>query len=125
VSHVESLEEIYLQLGKNSADLEMLLDRLDEVYSIAQAGADDCEPVSLTPGQPVCVNHTNVWYRAEVLKINEDSSTVVVRFVDYGKVETVPRVSIRQLNAEFVSFCPFAFQCRLYGVENITGTYDH
>lgn len=120
-SYIESLNEVYLQLGKKSADLEMLLDRLDEVYTSVGANAYAIESASLAPGQPVCVNLTNVWYRAEVLKVHEETSRVTVRLVDYGKVETVPQTDIRQLDLEFVACSPFAFPCHLLAADCITG----
>lgn len=122
MSFIESINEVYLQLGKNSAELEMMLDRLDEVYS-AQSSAYDTESLSLVPGQPICVNVTNVWYRAEVLNVNEERGTVAVRLVDYGRVETVSRIDVKQLDSEFVCSSPFAFRCRLLASDCITGIY--
>lgn len=117
MSHIESTTEVYLQLSKRSADLELLLDRLEEVYGCMTAANEKVVVV----GQPVCVNHSNAYNRAVIVANDTHTNTVSVKLVDCGKVITVPTDDIKPLDAEFLKCSPFAFECQLLALEHCSG----
>lgn len=44
--------------------------------------------------------HQNIWYRAQVIHAEEDSSEITIKFVDYGGYSTVPISTIKQIRSE-------------------------
>ena len=118
MSHVESLHEVYLQLSKNSFDLKIMLDRLNNFYSNT---ATSTEKIQLLIGQPVCVNDNDVWYRGIVTNIDDDLDMFTVRLVDYGRVITVKQEFVKPLDSQFLESHPLALKCQLFDVDKITG----
>ena len=55
----------------------------------------------------------DVWYRAQVLAVEE--ATYRVRFVDFGNAEVVPKVDFREPSGSFYDLAPQAICCRFAG----------
>nr|XP_039270994.1 A-kinase anchor protein 1, mitochondrial-like [Styela clava] len=73
-------------------------------------------PALLSPVQVglVCVaEHQDVWYRAQVIHANEDSSEITIKFVDYGGYSTVPTSIVKQIRADFITLPFQAAECYL------------
>lgn len=65
VSSVETADTIFIQLAKDSAELESLLDLLNESFSCLKPGELGLTEEAVV-GQACCVCHSKVWYRATV-----------------------------------------------------------
>ena len=55
----------------------------------------------------------DVWYRAQVLAVEE--AAYRVRFVDFGNAEVVPKVDFREPSGSFYDLAPQAICCRFAG----------
>lgn len=119
VSHIESTDEIYLQLSKSSVELESLLDRLEEFYSTSQVAS------AIKSEIPVCVNVNNIWNRATVLSIDDENNSATVQLVDIGTKHSVSLDDVRQLDNEFLQLEPLAFKCRLFASQACFGIYNN
>lgn len=110
VCQVTSPGEVYLQLVKNEAALNELVDRVDELYS----SLGEMEKTLKDPqvGMPCCAIQEGVWYRAVVCDNTVDG--VLVKFVDYGNTDTVEYV--KQMDGALCLHAPFAYQCCLAGI---------
>lgn len=113
MTSIKSVDHVFVQLAKDSVKLESLLDQLDETYAYLTPGALDLtqEPVV---GQACCACYSNVWYRAKVQEIHQDS-TVSVCFVDSGRVETVELKDVKQAIPELLDTRPLAVECYMAG----------
>ena len=127
VSHCESVGRVYLQSCRRAADLELLLDQLDDVYSY-NSKSDDlvCRSASaLSVSDAVVVRVDNVWKRGTVLRV--DGESISARLVDYGDICHVTVDNVRLVNSQdVVSIVPFAFECQLFGISEhqINGKYS-
>ena len=59
----------------------------------------------------------NRWYRAEILEICPNRSTVVVYFVDFGNNDSCLFENLRYLRNDFFVNEVALFRCRLYGIK--------
>lgn len=90
---------------------------LNKVTTLAQiegkAVQDPFFPLLLLSGQPCLALYKsdNQWYRAQVIRKNDKTITVV--FVDYGNEEEVDYKDVRPLSASLLEVAPQAFLCSL------------
>lgn len=113
MTSVKSVDHVFIQLAKDSVKLESLLDQLDETYAYLPPGALDLtqEPVV---GQACCACYSNVWYRARIQEIHQDS-TLLVCFVDSGRLEMVDFKNVKQAIPELLDTRPLAVECCMVG----------
>ncbi|CAI4229662.1 unnamed protein product [Auanema sp. JU1783] len=62
------------------------------------------------------------WFRAVTVAYYEEPDEVLVRFVDYGGYETIPRGDLRQIRTDLMSLPFQATECHLAHVQPIDGT---
>jgi len=126
VSHVSDGEDgsihVHLQPSDRLVQLEQLLDRLDDAYSVADESADAMATYRHGDAVAVCV--ATIWKRATVLCDSvSDDATVRVQCVDYGAVHDVDFGKVRRLHAELLTEPLFAFDCLLFGVNADSGIH--
>ena len=113
-SSVESPGHFYVQLVSNGDEIQALTNRLTETYS---ADNDDLQLQNPITGHLCCTKYLDdLWYRAVIRNIAGDSCSL--RFVDYGNVEEVPIADIKKLKPDFLSEPPYAYACRLMGIDS-------
>lgn len=132
VSHVVGSEDassgtdlnVYLQLSDRLVQLEQLLDRLDDIYSVSDDDANDTV-MSYCCGDAVAVCVATIWQRATVLcdSVSGDE-TVRIQCIDYGSVHDVHVSKVRRLHPDLVCEPMFAFGCQLFGVTQDAGTMN-
>ena len=109
IPYVESAQKFFCQASQNIADLDGLMNRLEEYYSTEQN--------SLTSVSSGCfcvaLYEEGGWYRARVNQVQGE--TVDVFYIDYGDSATLPLNSIREITPEFSSLPAQAVQCCLKG----------
>ena len=96
----------------------------DELDELMAKLADDCQRrPALTSfpdsGQPCAALYSedNGWYRATVDSIPSDNAEHrIVKFVDYGNIESCPVSSLRELDARFLHVPVRRVDCRLQGM---------
>lgn len=90
-----SPENFFCQLAKTSAQLDGLMDQLEEFYR----PLGDGEECVTTPrvGNACCAMFTedDGWYRAEITNVSENA--VEVNYIDYGNSEKLPLSRLKKL----------------------------
>ncbi|CAF3651175.1 unnamed protein product [Adineta steineri] len=112
ISHIETANNVFIQLLSKGDDLTKLTDSLQSEYKQAPEVG-----LSLFKQNQPCLAKSSdgCWYRAIVLstgliKLN-------VRFVDFGDTTDVNASSIRQLAKKYCSSAPYAYPCTFKNVE--------
>ncbi|XP_052741702.1 maternal protein tudor isoform X2 [Bicyclus anynana] len=108
VSHVENLNEFYLQKSEDGDRLGLLLEQL---YSFYEEGTP--EPLAEFEADTLCAAKSSDgnWYRATILSCTGDE--VKVHFSDYGNSETVGKDAIKKLDPKFLEPCSLALVASL------------
>ncbi|CAF4926518.1 unnamed protein product [Pieris macdunnoughi] len=108
VSHLENLNEFYLQRSSDSDKIAQLLDQLYKFY-------EEGTPESLTSfeADTLCVAKSadGNWYRANVLSATDDEAKV--QYSDYGNSETVQKQFIKKMDPKFYEPCCLALVASL------------
>lgn len=117
VSHIESPHSVWVQLSKNSGQLDSLMEKLDSHYS-EDGGIAVSKPVV---GQACVAQYSvdNAWYRATLIKIQ--SNGYEVQFIDYGNTEVVIPNFVCVAEPRFLDLPPQAIECSL----SISGNQQH
>jgi len=119
---VLQLEVVYVADGSSVFHCHVVgqTAELDEL--MAELGSD-CEPrppmSSLDVGQPCAAMYSedNTWYRATIDGIPAgDASSRIVKFVDYGNIESCSVSSLRELDSRFLQVPVRRVDCRLRGM---------
>ncbi|XP_037971215.2 maternal protein tudor isoform X2 [Plutella xylostella] len=103
ISHVASLDEVYLQ---KAADGDRIAELLDELYKFYEEGTP--EPLESFEVEGLCAAKSSDgnWYRATIVTSSDDECNV--QFTDYGNCETLPKDSLKKLNTKFYEPCALA-----------------
>lgn len=108
VSHIDSPCSFWIQRAEDSQEILTLQDEL-------QVAADMLENMpSVPPVGTLCLGmYDEAWYRAHVLEIN--SSSVTVRFIDYGNTEVIDISSegLKPLPEKMQGLSEYAERCSL------------
>ncbi|CAH2090850.1 unnamed protein product [Euphydryas editha] len=108
ISHIENLNEFYLQKSSDGEKIAQLLENLYEFY-------EEGTPESLTEfeadGLCVAKSSDGNWYRATILSSTEID--VKVQFPDYGNSETVAKEALKKLDPKFNEPCSLALVASL------------
>eukprot|EP00064_Thunnus_orientalis_P013706 superscaffoldBa00002275_g13746 len=94
------------------------------VQEAGQAEQDMMFPETLGPGSPCLAlfSSDNQWYRAQVIRRNDDKFNVV--FIDYGNESDVDIKNVRLVPQSLLEQAPQAFLCSLNGFEESKGSWD-
>lgn len=100
VTHIEAegpLLKIWGQTNKEEASkIETIIQDLSVHFKNGIGSVtSDC---LLIPNTICCAYHDDGYYRARICRIQSATNTVLVQFIDYGNVESVPFNQIRQHN---------------------------
>ncbi|XP_050666481.1 tudor domain-containing 6-like isoform X3 [Leptidea sinapis] len=102
VSHVESLNEVYLLKATDSDSIAAFLDLMYQFYEEGTPEAlETCEVGDFCAAKSSDGN----WYRATIVSIADDE--VTVQFPDYGNTERVHKDALRKLDTKFFEPCYF------------------
>ncbi|XP_055385301.1 maternal protein tudor isoform X2 [Condylostylus longicornis] len=112
VCYIDSPKSFYVHKKTKQNAFEKMMDELDfycNKYS--------CVPKKLIKGTPCAFKYENAWYRAEIIKA-ENNDRVYIRQVDFG-VERHTKIStLNYIDERFTSFPQHAIQCCLKGFED-------
>lgn len=95
VSHIESIDSLYLQLSRNSNIISKLLEELFQFYENGGVIVETFTKQSLCCVKSIDGN----WYRARIVEVLEDE--VKVLYIDYGNGETLPKSNIKKFDDKF------------------------
>ena len=122
VNDVVQLEVVYVADGSSVFNCHVVgqTAELDELMTELGKDCEHCPPLSsLDIGQP-CVamySEDSTWYRATIDSIPADDDTSrMVKFVDYGNVESCSVSSLRELGSRFLRVPVRRVDCRLRGM---------
>ncbi|XP_050666513.1 tudor domain-containing 6-like [Leptidea sinapis] len=102
VSHVESLNEVYLLKATDSDGIAAFLELLYQFYEEGTPEAlETCEVGDFCAAKSSDGN----WYRATIVSVADDE--VTVQFPDYGNTEKVHKDALRKLDTKFYEPCYF------------------
>jgi len=116
VSKIEFLQRpwlIYFNLEEDVKQIRKISNAIEEFTRTAPSIKDAS---AILPKRAVLAFSINdsLWYRAEVVKMDENVAKVY--FVDVGGHEDVPVKNLRLPSKEFVDFSAFAFPCVMDGL---------
>lgn len=108
VSHVNSLEDFYVQMAGETNSLEIVADYLHNIEQFAEL--HDCAANTICTA---LYSEDNGWYRARILRppTADDKGAVEVVFIDYGNTSTVRQ--LRVLPANIAQLPHLSRQCAL------------
>ncbi|XP_039916026.1 tudor domain-containing protein 6 isoform X1 [Hirundo rustica] len=111
LSYVENPSCFWCQLSRNSNDLQVLMDEIQE----------HCKNSSQPHVWPnlVCLaqySEDKKWYRALIVSERICAEKVEVIYVDYGNREQVCLTKLRAINERFLRLEAQAFRCSLYNL---------
>ena len=112
VSHINSLNDFYVQLVENSGKLDVLMETLD------QHCASGSKVTSVVKGQACAAQFSedSGWYRASVIDIH--GTSIKVHYVDYGNAEERTINNIQALPPDLLKDPPYAMQCSVPGASD-------
>ena len=117
LTSITSLSEFYIQLLSDGDAVANLTAEMDEYYK-----SNDMPVLESVEEGTVCAaqfTDDEVWYRAQVSCIVDDSADV--SFVDYGNSDSVTTASLLTLRADLKTTPTFALRCQLAGVDTSVG----
>ena len=114
------------QLSEYSDALDSITTLLAKLYSTEREGKSYVLKLPPKEGEFVVAlfSQDQEWYRAVVNKLNEDTTSCEVSFVDSGNSETVPVENLRSPDPSLAIHPPLAFQCFLSGIEAPSSDQD-
>jgi len=120
---VLQLEVVYVAVGGNVFNCH-IVGQTDDLDELMAELADDCQgrpALSSFPniGEPCAALYSedNGWYRTTVDGIPaDDTSQRIVKFVDYGNIESCSMSSLRELDSRFLRLPVQRVDCRLHGM---------
>ena len=122
-SDVVQLEVVYVADGSTVFNCH-IVGKTNELDELMAGLADDCQHRSALTSFPdvgqscaALYSEDNGWYRAVVDSISPDNADHrIVKFVDYGNIESCPVSSLRELDARFLRVPVRRVDCRLHGM---------
>lgn len=116
------LEVVYMAEGSRVFNCHVI-GQTDELDELMTKLAKDCgrRPAPSAPaiGQPCAALYSEdkSWYRATVESVPaDDASQRIVKFVDYGNIESCSVSSLRELDGKFLRVPVRRVDCRLHGM---------
>ena len=114
VSHANNPSQFWVQLANKKTQLD---DLLNQMFDFFTATTDDRLTVDTVDDDMVVAAlfaEDESWYRAKVVKVEEEE--VTVQFLDHGNQVTVTMESLRKLPSSFSELPLQAIECSLAGV---------
>ena len=111
VSHVNSVEDFYVQLSRTVPQLDQLM---EDIAAASAGWAADLPTTDLQQGTLCCAlfAEDNAWYRAEVTKVLSELE-VEVEYFDYGNTSSLLLSDVRVLSDTFFQLPRQAVHCQL------------
>lgn len=116
VSYCNSPLSFYVQLVRDEDELTLMVAKLNDAESAAQAAISQVQPGDLVRAE---FAEDSSWYRAVVREIGS-STTAVVEFVDFGNTARTPLSKMRALEKHFLQLPVFTIHCLLHGAAEET-----
>lgn len=104
VSHINNLDDFYIQMQPDTGSLEIVSDYLGNI--------DQFPPVTDVTPNKICTAKfvdDDGWYRAKILDHSEDGTEIL--FIDYGNTST--STELRELPQTIADMPPLSKQCAL------------
>ncbi|XP_053165407.1 RING finger protein 17 isoform X2 [Hemicordylus capensis] len=122
VSHINSLDDFYLQLLEQGPDFAVLLNKVEEVYK--NPSGDNLEILCPIQGQPCIARFEDgVWYRAQVIGL-PGHQEVEVKYVDFGNTAKINVKDMRKIKDDFLACPAKAIRCKLANIEPYKGAKE-
>ncbi|XP_012936023.1 uncharacterized protein LOC101856642 [Aplysia californica] len=112
------LEALRRQLKEET--LQGLMENMQEFYRISDRYDGDL--TLLARGQAMAARVHGLWHRVKVIDADVENGTVQVLCVDFGNIEMVPEVELRELDLRFIHLTLQAVECSLDGLEPVDST---
>lgn len=108
ISHMDSLNCLYLH---KTSDSDRLAAFLDEMFRFYEQGEPEALTTFETEGVCAAKSSDSNWYRARIQNVTEN--VCEVKFLDYGNTEEVPKDLLKKLDPKFYEPCAFALEVTL------------
>lgn len=124
VSCIESAGHFFVQQPTHPtfSCLQRLEHFMRTVYSQQDGVPDVPRPFDVNI---ICVAPLETgWFRAQIVKVNDETDEVTVKLVDYGGYVVMSALSLKQIRSDFMDLPFQAIECRLAHVAPPEGTAD-
>ncbi|KPJ08016.1 Maternal protein tudor [Papilio machaon] len=108
ISHLENLNEFYLQ---RTSDTDKIATLLEDLYKFYEEGTPEVLTEFEVEGLCAAKSADGNWYRGSILSAEE--TEVKVQFTDYGNSETIPKANLKKLDPKFYEPCALALVASL------------
>ncbi|XP_012223207.2 maternal protein tudor isoform X2 [Linepithema humile] len=108
--------DFFIQLNPDCLELDVIVENIAAFY---ENGGETMQVSQIQCGV-CCIAQYSVdlkWYRAIIKSLEETSA--IVKFIDYGNMESVDFTKIKIIQDEFLKLPMQAIQCKLFGLTNI------
>lgn len=112
-SHINSIDDFYIQLSGCDDDLAKLGDQIDTTVndSVNLNIIQDLKPSLLVLAK---FSDDELYYRGIVSHVDNDNDKCTVIFTDYGNSESIDKSFIFELSQQLQQAQYFAYRCKLY-----------
>lgn len=110
LSHLNSLDDFYIQLDTDSKKLQLIESFLDDVSKFPPLE-------TLKPGTICIAPYDEGYYRAKIMSVNEANKTADVLFIDYGNTSTTG--DLRVLPSNIATLPKLRKNCSLHRPDGI------
>ncbi|XP_013172201.1 PREDICTED: maternal protein tudor-like isoform X2 [Papilio xuthus] len=108
ISHLENLNEFYLQ---RTSDTDKIATLLEDLYKFYEEGTPEALTEFEVEGLCAAKSADGNWYRCSILSAGE--TDIKVQFTDYGNSETIPKANLKKLDPKFYEPCSLALVASL------------
>lgn len=109
----------------NTLELDVIHDAntalmYEEMFKDLQVDGENRPPISGIFENKACLalfQQDQLWYRASILEYSEAKEKVKVKYVDYGNIEVVDLIDVREIHPNWVALMPSTVTVKLHGVK--------
>lgn len=129
LAHVEDPGEFYIHIVcEDNIEIDSLQNGMTQYYRTVSSAFKSREEAKchISSFCAAFYDVDNKWYRAQIIDWNEDnnSDTVIIKYVDYGNKSSVHFSMLQPLRAEFTELPICARRCHLAMIRPMTSTED-
>ncbi|KAI4503981.1 hypothetical protein M0802_000452 [Mischocyttarus mexicanus] len=112
---IDSPTNFYIHLNPEYLELDNLMENIASIY---ENGGDTLKHSEIKPEKYCIAQYSEdlKWYRAVIKSIEKQQA--VVKFVDYGNVETVNLDKIKSIQEQFLKLPMQTIKCKLFAVKD-------
>lgn len=106
---------VHQPLHPTYLSLSSMQKSLNESYTKSEAP----HMPEIVPNAVCVVFAAGVWYRAQIVQLDQDSNMVLVKYLDYGGFSLLPPQNLRQIRTDFITVPFQSVECVLSNIQPV------